>query len=68
MAAMDPKERADYLKEFEDAEKDENWTPKKGSLLDRLIAKGNKKTEDEIAAQQQLKAEEQVAKHDGVIR
>ena len=66
LAAMDPKEREEYLKEFGEAEKDDNWTPKKGSLLDKLIAKGNKKTEDELAAENQLRQEKAAA--GGVIR
>ncbi|KAF2654067.1 hypothetical protein K491DRAFT_694146 [Lophiostoma macrostomum CBS 122681] len=68
LAAMDPKEREDYLKEFADAEKDDNWTPKKGSLLEKLIARGNKKTEDELAAEHQLRGEKKLAQQEGIIR
>ncbi|KAF1997719.1 hypothetical protein P154DRAFT_273688 [Amniculicola lignicola CBS 123094] len=46
MAAMTPEERAAYLKDFEEAEKD--GKPKRGSLIERLIERGNKKTEEEI--------------------
>jgi hypothetical protein len=44
---MTPEERVAYLKEYEHAEK--HGEPKKGSFLDRLISRGNKKTEEEIA-------------------
>jgi predicted RecB family nuclease len=47
LAAMPPQERVAYLKEFEDSDKHD--TPKKGGLLEKLIARGNKKTEDQIA-------------------
>ncbi|KAH6870695.1 hypothetical protein BKA58DRAFT_181835 [Alternaria rosae] len=49
LAAMPPSERVAYLKEFEDSDKHD--TPKKGGLLEKLIARGNKKTEDQIAAE-----------------
>lgn len=43
---MSPDEREKYLKEFEDAEREGG--PKKGSLLERLIERGNRKTEEQI--------------------
>jgi len=46
---MPPHERVAYLKEFEDSDKHDQ--PKKGGLLEKLIARGNKKTEDQIAAE-----------------
>jgi hypothetical protein len=46
---MPPQERVAYLKEFEDSDKHD--TPKKGGLLEKLIARGNKKTEDQIEAE-----------------
>lgn len=46
---MSPEEREAYLKDFEEAE--QTGEPKKGSLLDKLISRGNKKTEEEIAAE-----------------
>ena len=49
LAAMPPHERVAYLKEFE--ESDKNDAPKKGGLIERLIARGNKKTEDQIEAE-----------------
>ena len=52
---MPPQERVAYLKEFEDSDKHD--TPKKGGLLEKLIARGNKKTEDQIA--QEAKDREQ---------
>lgn len=50
---MTPDERIKYLKDFEYAEK--HGESKKGGFLDRLIAKGNKKTEDEIAQERKLR-------------
>ncbi|KAI4625550.1 uncharacterized protein J4E88_005938 [Alternaria novae-zelandiae] len=49
LASMPPSERVAYLKEFEDSDKHD--TPKKGGLLEKLIARGNKKTEDQIASE-----------------
>ncbi|CBX93112.1 hypothetical protein IAQ61_008834 [Plenodomus lingam] len=46
LAAMPPHERVAYLKEFEDSDKHD--IPKKGGLLERLIARGNKRTEEQI--------------------
>ncbi|KAF2850952.1 hypothetical protein T440DRAFT_395883 [Plenodomus tracheiphilus IPT5] len=46
LASMPPHERVAYLKEFEDSDKHE--TPKKGGLLEKLIARGNKRTEEQI--------------------
>lgn len=43
---MPPQERVAYLKEFEDSDKHD--TPKKGGLLEKLIARGNKRTEEQI--------------------
>jgi hypothetical protein len=50
--AMSPEERVRYLKEYEHAEK--HGEPKKGSFLDRLISRGNKKTEEDLAAEAKL--------------
>lgn len=47
---MTQEEREAYLKEFEDAEK--TGEAKKGSLIDKLIARGNKRTEDQLAEEQ----------------
>lgn len=46
---MPPEERVAYLKEFEESDKHD--APKKGGLIEKLIARGNKKTEDQIAAE-----------------
>ncbi|KAF2749039.1 hypothetical protein M011DRAFT_475785 [Sporormia fimetaria CBS 119925] len=58
LEAMSPDERIKYLKEFEHAEK--HGEAKKGSFLERLILRGNKKTEEEIererAAADQVRA------------
>lgn len=45
VAAMTPAEREAYLKEYEDGE---HFEPKKGSLIDKLISRGNKATEDQL--------------------
>jgi hypothetical protein len=63
LEAMTPEERVRYLKDLDHAEK--YGEPKKGSFLERLIARGNKKTEDEIAADAQRRAE--LAKSEGLI-
>jgi hypothetical protein len=47
---LTPDERVRYLKEHDYAEK--NDAPKKGSYLEKLIARGNKQTEDQIIAEQ----------------
>ncbi|OCK76869.1 hypothetical protein K432DRAFT_249466, partial [Lepidopterella palustris CBS 459.81] len=44
---MDPDERKRYLKKIEEA--DQSGSVKKGGWLDRLIAQGNKGTEDQLA-------------------
>jgi len=46
LAAMPPDERKAYLEEFEEAEK--TGHPKKGSLLEKLIERGNRKTEEQF--------------------
>ncbi|KAF2712747.1 hypothetical protein K504DRAFT_531798 [Pleomassaria siparia CBS 279.74] len=61
VARMNPGERETYTKELEEAEK--TGAPKKGSFLDKLIERGNRKTEEELARD----AREREAK-DGVIR
>ena len=48
LARMPPEERVAYLKEVEESDKHD--TPKKGGLIEKFIARGNKKTEDQIAA------------------
>ncbi|KAF2263389.1 hypothetical protein CC78DRAFT_581478 [Lojkania enalia] len=58
LAAMSPAEREKYLKEFEEAEK--TGAPKKGSFLEKLIERGNKRTEDQL--QQEAKE-----RNDGVV-
>ncbi|EOA91037.1 uncharacterized protein SETTUDRAFT_101461 [Exserohilum turcica Et28A] len=49
LAAMPPQERIAYLKEFEESDKHD--APRKGGLIEKLIARGNKKTEDQIEAE-----------------
>ncbi|KAF2741161.1 hypothetical protein EJ04DRAFT_507573 [Polyplosphaeria fusca] len=60
LAAMSPEEREKYLKEFDEAE--QTGSAKKGSFLDKLIERGNKKTEEQITRE----AKEKEAR-DGVI-
>ncbi|KAI4645268.1 hypothetical protein J4E93_006068 [Alternaria ventricosa] len=62
LAAMPPSERVAYLKEFEDSDKHD--TPKKGGLLEKLIARGNKKTEDQIAAETKEREAREAAHRD----
>jgi hypothetical protein len=57
---MAPHERVAYLKEFEDSDKHD--TPKKGGLLEKLIARGNKRTEEQIARETKER-EEREASH-----
>lgn len=45
IAAMTPADRDAYLKEYEDGD---HFEPKKGSLIDKLISRGNKATEDQL--------------------
>lgn len=63
LESMTPDERVRYLKDLDYAEK--HGEPRKGSFLERLIAKGNKKTEDEIAAEAHARAEK--AKAEGLL-
>ncbi|EDU48545.1 hypothetical protein PtrSN002B_000852 [Pyrenophora tritici-repentis] len=62
LAAMPPHERVAYLKEFEDSDKHDQ--PKKGGLLEKLIARGNKKTEDQIAAETKEREAREAAHRD----
>lgn len=62
---MSPAEREAYLKEFEEAER--TGEPKKGSLLEKLIARGNKRTEEQIAREAGEKEAARAGK-DGIVR
>ena len=44
---MAPDERVAYLKEYDDSDK--TGEPKKGGLIEKLIARGNKRTEEQLA-------------------
>jgi hypothetical protein len=59
---MPPHERVAYLKEFEESDKHDQ--PKKGGLLEKLIARGNKKTEDQIAAETREREAREAAHRD----
>ncbi|KAF2873136.1 hypothetical protein BDV95DRAFT_605702 [Massariosphaeria phaeospora] len=50
LESMTPDERVKYLKDFDDAER--SGIPKKGSLLERLIERGNKRTAEQLAAEE----------------
>ena len=67
---MTPDERIRYLKEYEHAEK--HGEAKKGGFLDRLIASGNKKTEEQLRreAEEARMAEQAQARRaaEGAIR
>ncbi|KAF2447107.1 hypothetical protein P171DRAFT_430042 [Karstenula rhodostoma CBS 690.94] len=60
LAALPLEEREAYLKEFEEADK--VGEHKKGGLIDRLIAKGNKRTEEQLAQEQQEREKALAAK------
>jgi hypothetical protein len=46
LANMTPDERVAYLKEYDDSDKHDE--PKKGGLIEKLIARGNKRTEEQL--------------------
>jgi hypothetical protein len=46
---MPPHERVAYLQEFEHSDKHDE--PKKGGLIEKLIARGNKRTEEQLASE-----------------
>ncbi|KAF3048213.1 hypothetical protein E8E12_011286 [Didymella heteroderae] len=50
LATMPPDEREAYLKEYD--ESDKSGEPKKGGLIEKLIARGNKRTEEQLAREQ----------------
>lgn len=61
VAAMSPAERDAYIKDLEEAEK--TGAPKKGSFLEKLIERGNRKTEEQL-----VKETEERQRAAGVIR
>lgn len=46
LANMTPDERVAYLQEYD--ESDKHGEPKKGGLIEQLIARGNKRTEEQL--------------------
>jgi hypothetical protein len=58
---MSPAERDAYIKDLEEAEK--TGAPKKGSFLEKLIERGNRKTEEQL-----VKETEERQRAAGVIR
>jgi hypothetical protein len=48
---MSPAEREAYLKEWDETEKSD--TAKKNGLIEKLIARGNKRTEEQLLQEQQ---------------
>jgi predicted RecB family nuclease len=57
LASMPPHERVAYLQEFEHSDKHD--APKKGGLIEKLIARGNKRTEDQLAREAKEREEAQ---------
>ena len=57
LASMPPHERVAYLQEFEESDKSD--VPKKGGLIERLIARGNKRTEEQLAQEHKDREEAQ---------
>ena len=57
LAAMPPQERVAYLQEYEHSDKHD--TPKKGGLIEKLIARGNKRTEEQLEREQKEREESQ---------
>jgi hypothetical protein len=57
---MPPHERVAYLQEFEHSDKHDE--PKKGGLIEKLIARGNKRTEEQLAREAKER-EEREASH-----
>ncbi|KAF2130984.1 hypothetical protein P153DRAFT_365606 [Dothidotthia symphoricarpi CBS 119687] len=55
LAAMDPKDRVAYLQEYDHSDKHDS--PKKGGLLEKLIARGNKRTEEQLEREQREREE-----------
>lgn len=60
LAAMAPADRIAYLKELDEADKDD--APKKGGLIEKLIARGNRKTEEQIERETREREEMQARK------
>jgi hypothetical protein len=57
LAAMPPHERVAYLQEFEHSDKHDE--PKRGGLIEKLIARGNKRTEEQLAREAREREEAQ---------
>jgi hypothetical protein len=51
LASMTPDERVAYLAEYD--ESDKHGEPKKGGLIEKLIARGNKRTEEQLEREHQ---------------
>jgi hypothetical protein len=56
---MPPHERVAYLQEFEHSDKHDE--PKKGGLIEKLIARGNKRTEEQLAREAKEREERDAA-------
>lgn len=61
LASMPPHERVAYLQEFEHSDKHD--APKKGGLLEKLIARGNKRTEEQIEREAREREAQKQATH-----
>jgi hypothetical protein len=58
---MPPHERVAYLQEFEHSDKHDE--PKRGGLIEKLIARGNKRTEEQLAREHQEREAQRQATH-----
>jgi hypothetical protein len=58
---MNPQERVAYLQEFEHSDKHDE--PKKGGLIEKLIARGNKRTEEQLAREASERESQRSATH-----
>jgi hypothetical protein len=58
---MNPQERVAYLQEFEHSDKHDE--PKKGGLIEKLIARGNKRTEEQLAREASERESHRSATH-----
>jgi hypothetical protein len=56
---MPPHERVAYLQEFEHSDKHD--TPKKGGLIEKLIARGNKRTEEQLESEAREREQREAA-------
>jgi hypothetical protein len=61
---MPPQERVAYLQEFDHSDKHD--APKKGGLIERLIERGNKRTEEQLEREAREREAHKKATHAAV--